>query len=646
MENVSTQSPPPKRLPEPAPDEAAPLIDTSKMSSGQRAALELTEAAREASRGGTFAGDLFMGRFDLGRLRPFPTQSETEREQGDAFLEKLEKLLRTKVDPDEIDRTGEIPQAVIDELAKLGAFGIKIPTEHGGLGLSQTNYCRAAMVLGSWCGNLTALLSAHQSIGVPQPLILFGTETQKRKYLPRLARGEISAFALTESGVGSDPAAMQTHADPAPDGEAFILNGEKLWCTNGTKAGLLVVMAKTPPKVIGGRSKDQITAFIVETDWPGVEVTHRCHFMGLRALYNGVVRFNNVRIPCENILLGEGKGLRVALTTLNTGRLTLPAACVGLARRCLEITRRWAAQRVQWGAPIGKHAAIADKLARMAAHLFAMESMTLLAASRVDRDKHADIRLEAAMCKMWATETAWEIVNDAVQIRGGRGYETAASLKERGEEPVPLERFLRDSRINTIFEGSSEIMRLFIAREALEPHLKISAAALDSRLPMGQRLRAAAKAALFYAAWYPKQWLPFGGNLGTGSRGSKLFASHLRYASKASRRLARAIFHGMLRHGPKLERQQLLLGRLVEIGTEIFAITASCLRAERLLEAGADKAEEANLIALVNFFCQSSRIRIEEKFRAVRCNADREGYRLAQELLRWEAGSRATAAVG
>ena len=179
------------------------MIDTSKMSSGQRAAFELTEAAREAAQARTFVGDLFMGRFDLGDLYPFPTQSTEDRDQGDAFLHQLEALLHDKVDPDEIDRTGEIPAEVLEALSKLGAFGIKIPADYGGLGLSQTNYCRAAILLGSWCGNLTALISAHQSIGVPQPLLLFGTEAQKRKYLPRVAQGEISAFALTESGVGS-----------------------------------------------------------------------------------------------------------------------------------------------------------------------------------------------------------------------------------------------------------------------------------------------------------------------------------------------------------------------------------------------------------------------------------------------------------
>src|ERR1043165_3959965 len=538
-----TETKPPSLEPrgKPLAEEPRPVIDTSKMSSGQRAALELTEAAREASKEPTLVSGLFMGRLDLAAISPFQSQSQEDRDQGDAFLQRLETFLREKTDPDEIDRTGEIPQPVIDELAKMGAFGIKISTDYGGLGLSQTNYCRAAVLLGSWCGNLTAFISAHQSIGVPQPLVLFGTEQQKRKYLPRVARGEISAFALTEHGVGSDPAAMQTHAEPSPDGDFFILNGEKLWCTNGTKAGVIVVMAKTPPKMVAGKPKEQITAFIVETNWPGVEVLHRCHFMGLRALYNGVIRFTNVKVPRENILLAEGKGLRVALTTLNTGRLTLPAACVGLSKRCLEISRKWSSERVQWGVAIGKHSAIADKIARMTANTFAMESMVQFAASLVDRDKHADVRLEAAMCKLWGTEKAWEIVDDAMQIRGGRGYEHADSLRARGEAAVPIERFLRDCRINTIFEGSSEIMRLFIAREALDPHLKVSAAVLNSQLPLTQRLKAAFKAGMFYAGWYPRQFLP----LGTAKLHDThpRLAKHLRYASPASRRLARPFFH-------------------------------------------------------------------------------------------------------
>lgn len=594
------------------------MIDTSKMPREQREALELTEAAREVSRGG-FASGLFMGRYDFSLLHPFPIQGTPDREEGDIFLQNLGALLHDRVDPDEIDTTEEIPQHVFDALGKLGAFGIKIPKEYGGLGLSQTNYCRAATMLGSYCGNLTALLSAHQSIGVPQPLILFGTEEQKKRFLPRVAKGEVSAFALTEVKVGSDPAKMETHAEPTPDGTHYILNGEKLWCTNGVKAGVIVVMARTPPK--DGRS--QITAFIVEMDMPGVEVVRRCHFMGLKALYNGVIRFTNVLVPRENILLAEGKGLRVALTTLNTGRLTLPAACTGLSKRCLEISRLWAAKRVQWGAAIGQHAAIADKIARMAAEVFAMESMTLYAASLVDRDKHADVRLEAAMCKLWATERSWEHVNDAMQIRGGRGYETAASLAARGEEPIAVERLLRDSRINTIFEGSSEIMRLFIAREALDPHLKVGAPVLNSQLPTGVRVRAAFKAAVFYAGWYPRQWLHLGPK-GVHC-GDRRIDKCVGFAASATHRLARILFHAMARYGPKLERKQMLLGRFVDVATEIFAISAACSRASAL--GSADACE------LAQYFTNSAKLRINHTLDTIHRPAESHGYKLAQRVV-------------
>jgi alkylation response protein AidB-like acyl-CoA dehydrogenase len=614
--------------------ESKPLIDTSKMSPAQREALELTESAREAAQAERgFAGGLFVGRFDLARIHPFPVQSSEDRDRGEGFLRQLETFLKEHVDPDEIDRSGEIPPEVIDGLARMGAFGIKISPEYGGLGLPQTTYCRAGMMLGSFCGNLTALISAHQSIGVPQPLILFGTEEQKRRFLPRVARNELSAFALTEMKVGSDPARMETHAEPTPDGEAFILNGEKLWCTNGLKAGVIVVMAKTPPKIIDGKPKNQITAFVLDMNTPGVEITHRCRFMGLKALYNGVIQFRNVRVPRENILLAEGKGLSVALTTLNTGRLTLPAACVGLSKRCLAIARKWSCERVQWGAQIGKHAAIAEKLARIAAEIFAMESMVLYAASIVDHDKTADVRLEAALCKLWATERTWEIVNDTMQIRGGRGYETAESLVARGEEPVPVERFMRDCRINMIFEGSSEIMRLFIAREALDPHLRIGAPILNSQLPLPERVKLAAGAAGFYAKWYPRQWLKH--FVGEGKNNfHPLLARHMRFAANASHRLARGLFHAIASNGPKLEREQILLGRFVDIGAEIFAIATSCARAQSLLRT--DETTKTDLPLLVDYFSSAARLRIDRLFYSIRHNADLQGKKLARRLVSGE----------
>src|SRR5256712_12418940 len=516
---------------------ASAVIDTSKMAKGKREALELAEASRDPlDDRGSFASNLFIGRYDFDRIYPYPAQSAEDRAAGEDFLHKLEAYLRDHVDPDEIDRTGEIPPENFAGLAEIGAFGIKVPRKYGGLGLSQSNYGRAAVLLGSWDGNVAALVSAHQSIGVAQPLLLFGTEEQKQKYLPRVAGGEISAFALTERHAGSDPATMTLRAEPTSDGSEFILNGEKLWCTNGVKAGVLVVMARTPPKLVGRKERKQITAFIVDVDTPGLEITYRCRFMGLRALYNAVVKFTDVRVPRENIISKEGAGLKVALTTLNTGRLTLPAACVGLSKRLLEISRKWAGERIQWGVPIGKHAAIAGKIAEMAGNVFAMEAMTFLSSALLDR-KAGDIRIDTAMCKMWATEGTWRIADDAMQVRGGRGYETAQSLARRGEPPVAGERFLRECLVNPIFEGSSEIMRLFIAREALDPHLKVGGAIFNTQLPMSERLKAVFTSGKFYAGWYPKQWLP--GNAGNLDKLHADLRPHARYAARTSKKLAR-----------------------------------------------------------------------------------------------------------
>jgi len=607
---------------------AAAVIDTSKMSKGQREALELAEAARDPLEDrGSFASNLFVGRYDFDRIYPYPAQSAEDRAAGEDFLQKLESYLREHVDPDEIDRTGEIPPENFNGLAEIGAFGIKVPKKYGGLGLSQCNYGRAAVLLGSWDGNVAALVSAHQSIGVAQPLLLFGTEEQKQKYLPRVAGGEISAFALTETHAGSDPATMSLRAEPTPDGSEFVLNGEKLWCTNGVKAGVLVVMARTPSKMVGGKERKQITAFIVDVDTPGLEIIYRCRFMGLRALYNAVVKFTDVRVPRENIISKEGAGLKVALTTLNTGRLTLPAACVGLSKRLLEISRKWASERIQWGVPIGKHAAIAGKIAEMAGNVFAMEAMTFLTSSLLDR-KAGDLRIETAMCKMWATETTWRIADDAMQVRGGRGYETAQSLAGRGEPPIAVERFLRDCRVNTIFEGSSEIMRLFIAREALDPHLIVGGAIFNTQLPMSERAKAVFSSGKFYAGWYPRQWMLNGA--GKIDNLHPILRGHVDYAARTSKRLARGLFHAMARFGPKLDREQLLLSRFVGAATELFAISATCSYAQWLLGQGKPADE---ILTVADYFCRSARMRIDHHFAGTMRNVDRRGYSLVQDLL-------------
>jgi len=594
---------------------------------GEREAREVAEAAREEEwRNHSFVRDLFDGRLRLDLIDPYPRPDPADEERARPFIQALTELLKT-VDGDEIDRTGKLPQDLVESLKKLGAFGIKIPVEYGGLGFSQHSYTQAMRLVSSVDGSLAALLSAHQSIGVPQPLKLFGTEEQKKRYFPRLAQGAISAFALTESGVGSDPAQMRTTAVPSEDGQSWILNGEKLWCTNGTVAELLVVMSRTPSVMVKGREKKQITAFIVETSWPGVEVLHRCHFMGLRAIENAVIRFTDVRVPKDNVLWKEGAGLKLALVTLNTGRLTLPASAVAAGKRCLEISREWSNTRSQWGAPIGRHDAVAQMLGTMAANTFAMEAVSELCSLLADRDDY-DIRLEAAIAKLYNSEAGWKIVDDTVQIRGGRGYETSRSLKARGEPGIPVERIMRDFRINLIFEGSSEIMHLFIAREAVDGHLRLAGRVLTPGVPLGKKAAAALKMGMHYAHWYPARWFGWGRWPRYGDFGD--LAEHVRYVDRACRRLARALFHAMVRFGPRLEKRQSVLFRVVDIGAELFAMAATCSRA-KMLRTGADASQGAQELA--DLFCRQARRRVEDSFDGLFDNDDVRTYRVAQNVL-------------
>ncbi|MEP6493687.1 MAG: acyl-CoA dehydrogenase family protein [bacterium] len=595
----------------------------------EKEARDVAEAARENEWSGpSFVRELFLGRYRLDLIHPHPAEDPAEAARAKPFMDKLEEFLR-RVDSDMIDRTGDIPEEYVQELRDMGAFGIKIPKEYGGLGLSYSSYVKAMAMVTSKDGSITALLSAHQSIGLPQPLKLFGSDEQKQRFFPRLAKGAISAFALTEVDAGSDPANMHAHAEPTPDGKHFILNAEKLWCTNGTRAELFLVMARTPDVVVNGKSRKQITAFIVEAAWPGVEVVHRCHFMGLKAIENGVIRFTNVKIPRENILWGEGKGLKLALITLNTGRLTLPASVAGGGKALLEASRTWANERVQWGAPIGKHEAIAEKIAMMAANTFAMEAISGLTVGLAEHGNY-DIRLEAAIAKMYNTEHGWKIVDDALQIRGGRGFETADSLRARGERPIPIERAMRDTRINLIFEGSSEIMRLFIAREAVDHHFKTAFALVDKESSKSDKVAAFGRVMKFYPAWYPARWLGKGQIPGSFGEFGKL-ARHVRYAERHARKLGRAIFHAMVRLGPKLERRQLVLFRAVDIGAELFAMSAVCVRARMLAAQG-----NAEATSLADLFCRAARVRIERLFDGFYGTFDAEMYRVAQSVMRGE----------
>ena len=593
-----------------------PTLDVSEQD-----ARQVAEAARESDwKSPSFMKELFLGNFRVDLVHPYPL-TERERPEFAAFYDAFREFLVTEVDPEAIDATGEYPPHVLDGLRKLGAFGLKIPKEYGGLGFSMLEYSKLMELLGSVDGNVEALLSAHQSIGVPTPLLYFGTEEQRRRFLPRCAAGEISGFALTEADVGSDPARLATTAELSADGTHYLLNGSKLWCTNGTIAALLVVMARD------ARGK-KISAFVVEMDSPGVKVEYRCRFMGLRALANAVISFTNVVVPVENRIGGEGKGLKIALTTLNTGRLAIPAGSLGCAKLCLEICRTWAAGRVQWGRPVGKHEAITHKLADMAAVTFAMEAMTELACQMADRGGY-DIRLEAAAAKLWNTERTWEIVDDTMQIRGGRGYETAQSLAGRGEKPIAVEQIFRDYRINRIFEGSSEIMHLFMAREAVDKHLQVAGDLIDPEKPLPAKVKALLRATGFYAWWYPSRWLGWGWFPHYAEFGA--LATHMRFIDRASRKLARQVFHGMIVHQAKLQFKQGFLFRLVDVADELFAMAATVSRAEALRrKADASAAEAGNLADL---FCRSSRRKVRKLFHDLWHNDDDRKYKAGLDVL-------------
>ncbi|HEX5655560.1 MAG TPA: acyl-CoA dehydrogenase family protein [Polyangiales bacterium] len=578
--------------------------------------------AAEASRQKTWQGASFLRELFLGHLRPELLLADDdpyerpERPEFRRFYDGLKHFLQTSVDPAEIDQLGDYPKEVLQGLAELGAFGMKIKPKYGGLGLTHREYVAVMQMVGSYDGNLTALLSAHQSIGVPHPVEMFGSEDLKTRYLPRCAKGAISAFALTEEAVGSDPSKLATVARVSEDGESFILDGQKLWCTNGTLAELLVVLARNP-------ETHKVSCFVVETNWEGVKVEHRCHFMGLRALANGVISFNEVRVPRENLIGDEGSGLRVALATLNTGRLTLPAATAGAAKYALELCRKWAKARVQWGQPIGKHEAIAHGLSDMATTTYAMEAVAETVGTLADR-KDRDIRLEAAAAKEWNTVRGWELTDKALQIRGGRGYETETSLAARGEAPIGIERMLRDCRVNRIFEGSSEVMHLFIAREAVDRHLEVSGKLIEPDVALWDKVKLLPSVFWFYATWYPTLWLGFvwakHGQFGP-------LAKHVRYLDRASRRLARAIFHGMLRFGPALEKKQAFLFRAVDVALELFAFASAVTRANKK---GALSEEEGRLIAQL---AASTEDRVDAIMHAMWHNQDGAKYAFAQSLM-------------
>ena len=602
----------------------------------EREARQVAEDARESDwRKPSFAKELFLGRFRLDLIHPHPLPEPEAVRKGEAFLGRLRDFLLAEVDGAAIEREARIPDEVIRGLKELGALGMKIDEAYGGLGLTQVYYNKALALAGTASPAVGALLSAHQSIGVPQPLKMFGTKEQKEAFLPRCARTDISAFLLTEPDVGSDPARLGTTA--VPDGDDYVLDGVKLWTTNGVVADLLVVMARVPARPAGeGEGEGEgtegrgggISAFVVEAASEGVTVENRNAFMGLRGIENGVTRFHQVRVPAANRIGPEGAGLRIALTTLNTGRLSLPAACAGAGKWCLKIAREWSAAREQWGKPIAEHEAVGAKIAYIAATTFALEAVLDLSSQMADEDRN-DIRIEAALAKLYGSEAAWRMADELVQIRGGRGFETADSLAARGERAVPAEQMLRDLRINRIFEGSTEIMHLLIAREAVDAHLSVAGDLIDPDTTLQEKARAGARAGGFYARWLPK--LVAGpGQLPNAYAEFGPLAGHLRFVERSARKLARSTFYAMSRWQGRMELKQNFLARIVDIGAELFAMSAACVRAEHLVATG-EHGPEARRLA--DTFCKQARIRVDELFDRLWTNTDSADRKLSAAVL-------------
>lgn len=547
------------------------------------------------------AKELFHSRFAADLVLPYPQLSPSESTKVADALRKLKTFCDAQLDPREIDRQADIPRSVIDGLAHLGVLGMTAPESVGGRGFSQLAYCKILEELGSRCSSTSIFVNAHHSIGM-RALLLFGTEEQKRRWLPDLVSGrKLAAFALTESQAGSDAANVQTQAVPSADGSHYILNGEKRYITNGAIADVLTVMARTP---VPGREDTAVTAFLVTPDLPGFRVVEpRMEKLGIRGTATAKLAFDNLPVPRENILGPLGKGLKVALTVLDFGRTTFGACCTGAAKTCLRLAAEHARTRWQFGRTLGEFELVQKKLARMAAWTYAMEAMTTVTAGLIDRGLE-DYMLETAMLKVYSTETLWTIVNDAFQIYGGAAYFTDR----------PLERLLRDARINQIGEGANEVLTSFIALVGLrEP---------------GERLRAVSEVARRpWSAWKPlsrftRQEVRRRLHAPPVPVQSPPLQPFARTLSRLIRRFSLAAQWALIREREEILERQLIQERIANAAMELFASICVLSRRDAELTRGATSADSLEATASTLFLKQSAR-RIEEALWELRHNEDK-----------------------
>jgi len=547
----------------------------------------------------SFMKSLFHGVVAEELIYPFPELGRDERDNTTMILESVRKFIETSVDPVKIDREQTIPKAVLDGMKELGLFGMIIPQEHGGIGLSASSYARVVQEVASYDASLAVTLGAHQSIGL-KGILLFGTEEQRAKYLPKLASGEkIAAFALTEPSAGSDAAAIQTRAEALPDGSGYLLNGSKIWITNGGFADVFTVFARTSAPDAG--QKPKITAFIVERGM-GVKSGPPEHKLGIRGSSTTEVFFEDVRVPKQNILGEVGRGFKVAMEVLNSGRLGLAAGSVGGSKRLIQMAVDRVQERKAFGRPIGEFGLIKDKIAVMMADTFAMESITYLTAGLVD-GKVSDYSLESAICKVYASETLWRVVNETLQIAAGIGY----------MQEYPYERTLRDSRINLIFEGTNEILRCFVALSGMQgPGKELAEVVRAMREPIKgfgllsdfavRKARSALRRERMTRA-HPVL-----------SREAVIFEEYTAELSKQVDKVLR-------KHGREIAEMQYTQKRVADMAIDLYAIAAILSRTTRAIEKRGEEGARRE-IDLTTIFVAAAERRLEEQVRSFDKNDD------------------------
>ncbi|CUQ65931.1 acyl-CoA dehydrogenase family protein [Candidatus Nitrospira inopinata] len=590
--------------------------------------FERIEEARERLTGQSFMTGLFMGHPDFALLL-HEGEPPDQVAVWEAYRPRLTSFLTSQVDPDEIERTGKIPESVLKGLFTLGAFAMKIPPAYGGLGFSYTNYGRALTLMASWSNVLALTVAVPQSIGIAMPLLLFGTEEQRRAYLPIVAREAISAFALTEPATGSDAANIKTEAVLDKRGDTFLVNGEKLWCTNGPIARYLTLIAQVPAKKITGEGKGTVvwvpvpegrgadskvpTAFVLDMETPGIIVRQRCRFEGCRGIENGHLTFTDVRIPAANLIGEVGRGLKYALTILNIGRgISIPAICLGMAKQAWQPTLDRANERFTFQKPLSGHQTQRMRLGRMAANLFAMESLAAAAWRLADRHTF-DVRIEAAITKIFCSEGTIQFLKDAQIIFGGMGYETADSKRARGEPAFGIEQLVRDAEMYRIGEGATDVLRPFIAREGLGPHLERAGRYVAGELHGTAKLVEWLTLARFYIPWYLGLWRP--NRLPDRPEFRHPSAAPLfQYIERTSRRLAKAIFWAMVRHGQALRDDQGRQNRIEMVAEDLLVIAAATLQAASSSRA----ADDSSRWRLVELIAMEARERIDCAIREIR----------------------------